>query len=465
MFFSCKNNIDASDEEDERDENVQEIELELKGDRYVDIDDDILSLKKGTKWKQIKDEINRHLNFEEGYTLNKWKLGSSSRGKNLSENYTFKKSASIYATSKKKKQHKDISPEEPPESPEVPSEENPQPEESEEPSPYAPAISQSETIADDEMIEALHSSVQIIAPAIEYPLPAFPLPSKEELWQGIFSNDRIIELHPFKLGKYEVVYRLWKEIYDWAIERGYKFLNVGSCGSKNEGGMRQPIVMVSWCDVIVWCNAYTEKMMSSDSCVYLNNVDESPIKDATDEKLSRNITIDLSKKGFRLPLESEWEYAARCESKKSPNTVEIASLYFSKLNSASGATLPIACRNSELKTFRAMNAELKKTTVCQWYFNGAKYERFKPYVFSTMPCASKRANHLGFYDMSGNVEEMCTLFTTEEVFEKDFEDIAFCVARGGSWESFSYNCTVGKRQCRAINEKRASLGFRLCQTK
>ncbi len=547
IVFACRNGIGAKEEDEEgSEEGVEEIELQLKGDKYVEISDDVFTIKKGTKWKEIKDEISERLSFEDGYLLNRWKLGSSSRGKALSDNYVFKKGGNIYATSKKhstSKKEKSKKGKHPKSKTgkettvmlslnggenvileyyalEVPKgaswqelreteyicstqaqsgyylsewkleddensadieddyifeqneslyifafkdEEGGQ--ENEYVGNYTPAIPKDAEIEDGGLIDVEPPLEKIISPPIDYPLPNSPEKLSPKLWQGVFSSENAIEIKPFRLGKYEVTYRLWTEIYDWACAHGYEFANRGNCGSGSSVSSRHPVVMVSWCDAIVWCNAYTEKLGMSDAFVYLKKSDETVIKDVKDAKVPNHILIDVSKKGFRLPLETEWEYAARKEKEGAPNTIEISGSYFTKLNTTSGSTLPLSSRNSELQSFAAMNKELFSTTVCFKYFDGIGYKRFEPPVLGTAPCASKRANHLGFYDMSGNVEELCALPTKEAIFGNKVEKSACCVARGGSWECFSYDCIVGRRQCWAIEETWSALGFRLCQTK
>lgn len=139
----------------------------------------------------------------------------------------------------------------------------------------------------------------------------------------------------FRIARNEVAYELWYTVYTWAVHNGYAFENPGREGNDGIDGAEpttaknEPVTMVSWRDVVVWCNAYSQ--MSGLKPVYYTEFgdvirDSRPANDA----VLRHAVADWDADGYRLPTEGEWRYAARSRGVEAAGTVEREALSYTK---------------------------------------------------------------------------------------------------------------------------------------
>lgn len=307
--------------------------------------------------------------------------------------------------------------------------------------------------------------------------PDYTLPGSQDYWKGVFRAGRKVKLSPYKLGKTEVTYEVWHEVLTWAEGKGYTFANKGKEGSNgtegaepSEAGKKEPVTYVSWRDCIVWCNAYTEKEKGIGECVYRKKDNHTVVlKDATATADCDAAYADMGKKGFRLPTEAEWEYAARWQGSNTENAAQYGDVWLTKLNSASGAKKPIGFSGLALpagEAWETLRDELTRVAVYYKWWNGTGWVDQTPATTKTAAVKSKDPNALGLYDMSGNVWEWCfdwygSIGVGEVIDPQGAAAGTIRVFRGGSWHDGAHGCTVGSRISGSHGYRDSDLGFRL----
>jgi formylglycine-generating enzyme required for sulfatase activity len=177
-----------------------------------------------------------------------------------------------------------------------------------------------------------------------------------------------------------------------------------------------PMHNVTWYDAVKYCNWLSEK--NGLQVCYTKNADG-------------GWDTDLSKTGYRLPTEAEWEFAARGGTK-------------SKGTRFSGSN------NS---------AEVA------WYDETTSLK-------GPQKVKGLKANELGIYDMSGNVWEWCSDYYSKTYYKTSPANNPFYatsqmyrVLRGGGWHYQGSFATVTSRDGPEPAYTNYNYGFRLAQTK
>ena len=133
----------------------------------------------------------------------------------------------------------------------------------------------------------------------------------------------------FKMGQCPVTWELWETVFKYADGANFRFAREGNQGGAfmgliygtntnlapwPVGNALNPVTFISWRDVLVWCNAYSE--MDGLDPVYRDSEgnilrDSRKIIDyLVDYDAIENVQYNY-RNGYRLPSYQEWVYAAR----------------------------------------------------------------------------------------------------------------------------------------------------------
>jgi formylglycine-generating enzyme required for sulfatase activity len=202
-------------------------------------------------------------------------------------------------------------------------------------------------------------------------------------------------------------------------------------------GVRYPAYYVLWADAALYCNARSRRD-GLDSVYSYTSISGTPGNLCQLD----NASADLSKNGYRLPTEAEWEYACR----------------------AGGTTDFFWGRTfNPYPSTAADTAEMDSHAV--WYANSWQFGADSA-IFGTRPVASKIPNAYHLYDMSGNLSEWCHDWYGEYAAATATDPVGpdsgyiHCI-RGGSWGSHAVHLRSANRTFSPPDYSYYFIGFRV----
>ncbi|MDX1908241.1 MAG: SUMF1/EgtB/PvdO family nonheme iron enzyme [Bacteroidia bacterium] len=223
-----------------------------------------------------------------------------------------------------------------------------------------------------------------------------------------------VTLSDYLLYRYPVTQALWREVMG-ADPEGLYF-----------AGADRPVEKVSWYDAVTFCNCLSEAC-GLEAVYIINPTQQDPHNTSSFDYLKWAISWVPGAKGYRLPTEAEWEYAAR------------------------GGKYNLGFEYSG-------GVDLDEVS---WYADNSYGE--------THPTGLKAPNALGLYDLSGHVWEWCQDWYGSYPSEPQNNpggpaDGAGRVFRGGSWLLDPIYARVSNRINWHPDRRIHNLGFRLARS-
>lgn len=243
-----------------------------------------------------------------------------------------------------------------------------------------------------------------------------------------FSPIRRVKLDDYYVSRSEVTFHQYDS---FCRDTGREFPD-----DRGWGRGARPVIYVSWYDAVEYCNWLSRKE-GLEPCYIIDKENKDIQNLSKNDNLRWRVQWMRDVKGYRLPTEAEWEYAAR-------GGVKEDTLISNKKDEKWAGGLNI----DELA----------------WYEDNSGGK--------THPVMLKKPNELNLYDMSGNVDEWCFDWYHEDYYKADNNMLnplgsvngRVRVFRGGNFKLSRRFETVTHRNGCQPDGKLMTLGFRIART-
>lgn len=239
----------------------------------------------------------------------------------------------------------------------------------------------------------------------------------------------------FWMGETEVTQGLWEAVWgtSWPVSAPRSEYGLGD---------NYPAYYVDWYDAVAFCNLLTvaDGSIADSERVYYSDAECTIAYTAPDAASKADVYVNRSKKGYRLPTEAEWEYAARYVDGTSWN------------------------RGDHVSGGPVYTDETDPDKIGDYAWHDGNNSPGGSKVVG-----QKVANALGLRDMSGNVFEWCYDWYADYSGTCVNDPTGptsgiVCVIRGGCWNGTGGYLRSAFRMEVPPSDQVAVCGFRLCRS-